>query len=176
MDASSVAATALAVAVANSRDAALSDFLLERELSAMRETDLRSFVAARDFVANALVRAPAVPATWRQAAVQVGNDWRDTLGVMRAALRDLRRGQSERAEQRLSMEVSESDEEEEEEEEEEETDDESIFCVLCRSSDGQGRNFVNMAAEGRWAGLAPGARILCSVCYTEEHGRVESFF
>ena len=138
MDASSVAAAALAVAVANSRDAALSELLLERERSAMREEDLRSFVAARHFVANALANAPAVPATWRQAAVQVGNDWRDTLGVMRAALRDLRRGQSERAEQRLSMEVSESDEEEEEEDEgeEEETDDESIFCVLCRNSDG----------------------------------------
>ena len=49
-------------------------------------------------------------------------------------------------------------------------------CVLCRSLDGNTRNFLEMRAEGRWAGLAHGARIVCSICYPGDMGRIESFF
>ena len=62
----------------------------------------------------------------------------------------------------------------ESEEEEEEEDD--LHCVLCRSTNGNNRSFFNMEPEGRWAGLAPGARIVCSICYHPDMGRVESFF
>ena len=51
-----------------------------------------------------------------------------------------------------------------------------LHCVLCHSTNGNERNFYNMEPEGRWAGLAPGARIVCSVCFHQDMGRVESFF
>ena len=58
-----------------------------------------------------------------------------------------------------------------------ETDEEEeASCVLCGSMDGNDRNFFNMEPEGRWADLAPGARIVCSVCFRQDMGRVESFF
>ena len=118
MDASSVAAAALAVAVDESREAALRELLLDRERTAMQAEDLRSFVA-----------------------------------------------------ERLAVEVGDSDEEEEEEEEE--SDSEAIVCVLCRRSRSGRRQLFTMAAGGRWAGLAPGARVVCSDCRTEALGPVE---
>ena len=120
MDASSVAAAALAVAVDESREAALRELLLDRERAAMQAEDLRSFVAER-------------------LAVGVG------------------------------------DFDEEEEEEEEESDGEVIVCVLCRRSRSGRRQLFTMAAVagGRWAGLAPGARVVCSDCRTEALGPVE---
>ena len=63
MDASSVAAAALAVAADHSRAAALSELLLERDRLAMREEDLRSFVAARHFT-RSLLTTPALGAAW----------------------------------------------------------------------------------------------------------------
>ena len=57
MDASTVAQAALAMAVDNSRDAALNELLLERERLAMGAEDLRSFVAARHFTRNLLFSA-----------------------------------------------------------------------------------------------------------------------
>ena len=118
MDASSVAAAALAVAVDESREAALRELLLDRERAAMQAEDLRSFVAER-------------------LAVGVGDF--------------------------------------DEEEEEEESDGEAIVCVLCRRSRSGRRQLFTMAAVagGRWAGLAPGARVVCSDCRTEALGPVE---
>ena len=116
MDASSVAAAALAVAVDESREAALRELLLDRERAAMQAEDLRSFVAER-------------------LAVGVGDF--------------------------------------DEEEEGEESDGEAIVCVLCRRSRSRRRQLFTMAAGGRWAGLAPGARVVCSDCRTEALGPVE---
>ena len=117
VDASSVAAAALAVAVDESREAALRELLLDRERPATQAEDLRSFVA-----------------------------------------------------ERLAVEVGDSDAEEEEEEE---SDGEVIVCVLCRRSRSGWRQLFTMAAGGRWAGLAPGARVVCSDCRTEALGPVE---
>ena len=116
MDASSVAAAALAVAADHSRAAALSELLLERERLAMREEDLRSFVAARHFT-RSLLTPPALGAawTWERAYAQRHNDLVSARDVMRAALDDLRQGDAELAEQRLSEEVGEEEKEEEEE-------------------------------------------------------------
>ena len=47
MDASTLAAAALSVAVDESRDAALRELLLERERATMQAEDLRSYVAQR---------------------------------------------------------------------------------------------------------------------------------
>ena len=120
MDASSVAAAALAVAVDESRECALRELLLDRERAAMQAEDLRSFVA-----------------------------------------------------ERLAVGVGDFDEEEEEEEEEESDGEEAIVCVLCRRSRSGRRQLFTMAAGGRWAGLAPGARVVCSDCRTEALGPVE---
>ena len=50
-----------------------------------------------------------------------------------------------------------------------------LHCVLCRAIGGN-RLFFNMEPEGRWARLAEGARIVCSNCFREDMGVVESFF
>ena len=55
-------------------------------------------------------------------------------------------------------------------------DEQAAFCVLCGSADGNDRSFFNMQPEGRWAWLTPGGRIVCSVCFRQDMGRVESFF
>ena len=104
------------MAVANSQTAALQELLLERERLAMGAEDLRSFfVAARHFTRDLLLQRgsmpPAdVPWTWERAHEQRNSD----LGNARA-LRDVRIGESESAEQRLNDEVGESSAEDEEE-------------------------------------------------------------
>ena len=95
---------------------------------------------------------------------------------MRAALRAVRQGDDEGAEERLAVEVGDSDEEEEEESEtsDDESDGGALVCVLCgRSSRSWRRQMFTMVAGGRWAGLAPGARVVCSDCRTEALGPVE---
>ena len=115
MDASSLASAALALAVANSQTAALQELLLERERLAMRGEDMRSFfVAARHFTRDLLLQRGSVPPadvpwTWERAHEQRNSD----LGYAHA-LRDVRMGESESAEQRLNYEVGESSAEEEE--------------------------------------------------------------
>ena len=116
MDASSLASAALALAVANSQTAALQELFLARERLAMGAEDLRSFfVAARHFTRDLLLQKwsvpPAgVPWTWERAHEQRNSD----LGYAHA-LRDVRVGESESAEQRLNYEVGESSAEDEEE-------------------------------------------------------------
>ena len=114
MDASSVAAAALAVAVDESRDAALRELLLDRERAAMQAEDLRSYVAQRHFTTSLLVpRAPAM--TWEAAYAQLHFDLQLVFDAMRAAFRALRQGDGEGAEELLAAEVGDSDEEEESE-------------------------------------------------------------
>ena len=48
-------------------------------------------------------------------------------------------------------------------------------CVLCRSSDRNTRNFFSMVPAGRWEGIAPGGRIVCSLCRREDMGAIEFF-
>ncbi len=111
MDASSVAAAALAVAVGESRGAALHAVLLDRERAAMQAEDLRSYVAAHHFTGSLLL-SRAFPMTWEAAYVQRHNDLLDAHDAMRAALRDVRQGDPEGAAVRLAVEVGDSDEEE----------------------------------------------------------------
>ena len=175
MDASSVAATALAVAVDESRDAALRELLLDRECAAMQAEDLRSYVAQRHFTTSLLVpRAPAM--TWEAAYAQRHADLQLAHDAMRAALRAVRQGDDEGAEERLAVQVGDSDEEEEESEtSDDESDGGALVCVLCgrSSSRSRRRQMFTMVAGGRWAGLAPGARVVCSDCRTEALGPIE---
>ena len=122
MDASTVAQAALALAVDNSRDAALNELLLERERLAIHADDMQSFVAARHFTKNLLTQSPraaapraddlAAPWTWERAYKQRHTDLALAHDALRAALHDVRQGEPERAEQRLSTEVAESSSEE----------------------------------------------------------------
>ena len=61
------------------------------------------------------------------------------------------------------------------EEESESDDDDALHCVVCRNIGGH-RMYFYMEPRGRWAGLAPGARIVCDMCFRDEMGEVESFF
>ena len=111
MDASSVAAAALAVAVDESRDAALRELLLDRERAAMQAEDLRSFVAERHFTGSLLV-ARAFLMTWEAAYAQRHADLELAHDAMRAALRALRQGDDMGAADLLAVEVGDSDDEE----------------------------------------------------------------
>ncbi len=163
MDASGLAAAALAVAMDESRDAAVRELLLARERAAMNAEDLRSYVAQRHFTASQLVpRAPAL--TWEAAFAQHHTDLLLAHDAMRDALRAVRQGDDVRAEGLLAAEVRSSSEEEEEEEETDE-DDDTLVCVLCGREPAGARRLLTMAAEGRWAGLALEARRVCSDCH-----------
>ena len=167
MDASTLAA--LSIAVDESRDAALRELLQERERDRMQAEDLCSFVAQRHFMASLLVPNALRPITWEAAYARRHNDLHWARGTMRDALRWFRRGENVHAERLLAAELG-SDEEEEADEEEVSEDEEATVCVLCGRVPDLG--LLTMAAEGRWAGLAPEARLVCSACHTEALGPV----
>ena len=166
MDASSLAAAALAVAMDESRDAAVRELLLARERAAMNAEDLRSYVAQRHFTASQLVPRALALTTWEAAFAQHHNVLLLAHDAMRDALRAVRQGDDVRAEGLLAAEVRSSSEEEEGEEETDE-DDDALVCVLCGREPAGARRLLTMAAEGRWTGLALEARRVCSDCRTE---------
>ena len=165
MDASTLAA--LSLAMDESRDAALRELLQERERDRMQAEDLRSFVAQRHFTASQLVPGAPRPVTWEAAYARRHNDLHWAHGTMRDALRWVRSGDDVRAERLLAAELGSDEEEEAEEESDEEA---ALVCVLCGREPAGG--LLTMAAEGRWAGLEPGARQVCSACHTEALGPV----
>ena len=126
MNAATVAA--LAVVVEDSRDAAMREVLLERERLAMSVADRDSFIAQKYFVLSAQLYPLASNFTWQSAYARRHNDWVDSQQAMRAALHAVQRGDDEAAEQHLTAEVgseqtvedvnTEADAMEEEEEEE----------------------------------------------------------
>ena len=126
MDASSVAAAALAVAVQDSRAAAIRELLLERERLAMAVADRDSYLAQRHFVGSLQVpRVPGPPMTWRAAYNQRHNDILDAHAAMRAARRAVLQGDARGAEDHLTAEVGSEDSEEDEEMEVEEVEEEA---------------------------------------------------
>ena len=98
MDAHSVVAvSALNTAAEVSQAAAMQELLLERERAAMQVEDLRGFVAARHFLANALESPPRRPgdlAPGRRAARQrlEAHAGRHARGAARFAARQPRDG------------------------------------------------------------------------------------
>ena len=97
MDGLTLAAAALAIAVDESRDAALRQAVLERERLAMGVEDRDSFLAQRFFVASAQLPGAAPPVTWRAAQVRAHNEALEMRDVMDEARRALRRGYEDRA-------------------------------------------------------------------------------
>ena len=124
MDASSVAAAALAVATDHSRDAALRQALLDRERAAMTAEDRGSLLAQRLFTGSTQVPSTMRPMTWRAAHQHVQNDVLGARDAMLAARRAIRHGNDERAEALLTAELGSSSDEADEEEGEEEAEEE----------------------------------------------------
>ena len=113
MDALSVARAqaALALSVSYYQDETVSELLLERERLAMEAEDLRSFVAGRHFTHNLFDRQeispPRLPRSWQRAYEPLFSNWQIRHDVIHEALRDLRKGDPESAEQLLKYEVGE---------------------------------------------------------------------
>ena len=150
MDASAVAAAALAVALKDSRAAALRQVLLERERVAMSNEDVRSWVAQHVFTQSVQPPRATIPLTWA-AAYEVRHEnfvhVQSVLQEVRAANRE---GDAEHIEEILADELASSDEAKE------------LTCVLCRR---QSRDMYEMASLGRWEGLAPNERLVCGECF-----------
>ena len=85
MDAVTLVAAAVAVAIDNSHQAALNDLLLERERAAMRAADLECQAAQRGHVGDQQLPRPRhVPMefytrTWRDAYNQLDTEYQQTL-------------------------------------------------------------------------------------------------
>ena len=105
MDAQTMAAAALAVAVDESRDDAVRQLLLERERLAMAVADRDSFLAQRHFVVSAQVELPGRLLTWQQCWRRRHLDYLDVLSTIRAAIRAICRGNVDAALDRLHFEV-----------------------------------------------------------------------
>ena len=98
MDAVTLAAAALAIAVDESRDAALRQALLERERLATAVEDRDSFLAQRYFTGSMQLRGAAGhrPQTW-QAAYEVRDDnFRQAVDALREVRAANREGDAER--------------------------------------------------------------------------------
>ena len=120
MDASSLAAAALAVAMEDSRSAAVREVMLDRERAAMVAEDRSSYIAQRHFVGSQQEPNSHVhPMPWREAYMVRSTDMMRAREVMRASLMVLRRGDAQRAREvmaRILSEIIGHDEEESEEE------------------------------------------------------------
>ena len=164
MDAVTLVAAAVAIAVDQSRNAALEDSLLERERQAMRTADLESMAAQRMFTSNMqLPHGP--PETWRTAHTNLH-------GVVNLAWNAMRRGWDETAYDVLEAEQMREQEEREEQEERaeqwraEQMRAGAVEQVLRRCA-GCGRMSANVILQwpaGRWTDLPAEDRMLCIDC------------
>ena len=122
MDAVTLVAAAVAIAVDQSRNAALEDCLRDRELQAMRAAHLENLIAQRMFTSNTQLRHQAPPVTWRTAHTIAHNETVQQRAVMDQAARALRRGYDERAAALLEAELAGTQSDEEPADESEPTD------------------------------------------------------
>ena len=114
MDASSVAAAALAVAIEDSRTAALRKVMLDRERATMVAEDAHSYLAQRHFSYSLQEHLPVTydrEPTWRNAYVAQLNVLLHVRDVMRASLTQMRAGNNGFARTLLAWEVGGPDDE-----------------------------------------------------------------
>ena len=122
MDASSLAAAALAVAMDDARTSTVRAVLLDRERAAMMAEDRGSFLAQRHYIGSLQLHQPygTYPVmTWRDAYWMRRDDLIRAREVMHASLMAMRGGDVQRAMDVLAWVVRPNDEEVEEEQEEE---------------------------------------------------------
>ncbi len=161
MDGLTLAAAALAIAVDESRDAALRQAMLERERLAMGVEARDSFLAQRFFVASAQLPGAVPPVTWRAAHVRAHNEALEMRDVMDEARRALRRGYDDRA---LALLEAELDRDEPADETSEE---ELAPPAIPHRCAGCGRMSTSVTVQwpaGRWADLPIEQRMLCDDC------------
>ena len=172
MDGLTLAAAALAIAVEESRDAALRQAVLERERLAMAVEDRDSFLAQRFFTRSMQLPSPqGRPQTW-QAAYEVRDDnFEQVMDALREVRAANRHGDSERIEELIAREVADSSDEAEGSSDEEPAAEEPAAdsqpapppthrCVLCGST----RNLSLLLPTGRWASLPMEQRLVCDDC------------
>ena len=148
MDAVTLVAAAVAIAVDHSRNTALEDCLLDRERQAMRTADLESMAAQRMFTSSMQLPHGA-PDTWRTAHTRAHNEAEQMRAVMDQAARALRHGYDERASALLEAELVRAELE-----------------ILGRCA-GCGRMSARVTLQwpaGRWTGLPEEERMLCVDC------------
>ena len=173
MDAVTLVAAAVAIAVDQSRNAALEDSVQERERQAMRAADLESMVAQRMFTSSMQLPHGA-PETWRtahtRAHTRAHNETEDLRAVIDQAARALRRGYDEHASELLEAELAraglESDSAHESEPADSDAESEPVEQVLRRCA-GCGRMSAMVTLQwpaGRWTGLPEEDRMLCVDC------------
>ena len=177
MDAVTLVAAAVAIAVDHSRNAALEDCLLDRERQAMRAAHLESLIAQRMFTSSTQLPHGAPPVTWRTAHTIAHNEAVQMRAVMDQAARAARRGHDERAVALLEAELAraglESDSEPADESDSEPADDsdaEPVVQILRRCA-GCGRMSASVTLQwpaGRWTGLPEEDRMLCDDCEAAE--------
>ena len=185
MDAVTLVAAAVAIAVDQSRNAALEDIMQERERQAMHAAGLESMMAQRMYIANMqLPQQPGVaPVTWRRAHNRAHDVTEDLLTAIYQAARALRRGHDQQASEVLeaelaragmesdSSEPADSDAESEPVEQmraepEEQRRAGAVEQVLRRCA-GCGRMSANVILQwpaGRWTDLPAEDRMLCIDC------------
>ena len=114
MDASTVAAAALAVAIEDSRTAALREVMLDRERATMVAEDAHSYLAQRHFSYSLQEHRPDTygrEPTWRNAYVAQLNVSLHVRDVMRASLTQMRAGNNGFARTLLAYQVGGADDE-----------------------------------------------------------------
>ena len=175
MDGLTLAAAALAIAVEQSRDAALRQAVLERERLAMGVEDRDSFLAQRFFVGSMQLRAAGQPRpqTW-QAAYQVRDDnFEDVVDALRQVREANRRGDDQAIDNIVAElldddpQPPESSSSADEASSEEERAPPPILhrCVVC----GRMTSSVNLQLPtGRWANLPMDQRMVCDSCEAAE--------
>ena len=168
MDAVTLVAAAVAIAVDHSRNAALEDCLLDRERQAMRAAHLESLIAQRMFTSSTQVPSSVPPVTWRTAHTMAHNEAVQMRDVMDQARRAGRHGHDERALALLEAELARAGLESDSEPDEpaDDSDAEPVVQILRRCA-GCGRMSASVTLQwlaGRWTGLPEEDRMLCDDC------------
>ena len=162
MDAVTLVAAAVAIAVDQARNAALEDCLLERERAAMRAEDFGSRIAQRMYTSTTQVPSALPPMTWQVAHTIAHNEAMEMRDVMDEARRALRRGHDDRALALLEAELDRDEPADESSEEEERAPPPTLHrCARC------GRVTTSVTVQwpaGRWADLPVEQRMLCDDC------------
>ena len=171
MDAVTLVAAAVAIAVDHSRNAALEDCLLDRERQAMRAAHLESLIAQRMFTSSTQLPHSAPPVTWRTAHTIAHNEAVQMRVVRRQAAIAARRRYDEQGSPWRQVDValsraawySESDGSEPESSDQEApppAPQPVQRCARCGST----RNLELLLPTGRWANAPMEQRLFCDAC------------
>ena len=160
MDAVTLVAAAVAIAVDQARNAALEDCLLERERAAMRAEDLGSRIAQRMYTSTTQVPSAVPPMTSEVAHTMVNNEALEMRDVMDEASRALRRGHEDRALALLDAELDRG--------ETSESEPPSPILRRCAGCGGMSASVTLQWPARRWTGLPEEERMLCDDCEAAE--------